>query len=101
MARERSGWNFPRYYPEKRRYYPEVGRNYPEDCPEVGRDYPEIHPRPDRGLPPGRARAHPDGAWERVGLSPDGVKYHLQNLKAAGVIRRGGSDRAGHWEVLR
>ena len=37
---------------------------------------------------------------ERVGLSPDGVKYHLQNLKAAGVIRRVGSDRAGHWEVL-
>ena len=37
---------------------------------------------------------------ERVGLSPDGVKYHLQNLKASGVIRRVGSDRAGHWEVL-
>ena len=35
-----------------------------------------------------------------VGLSPDGVKYHLKNLKAAGVIRRVGSDRAGHWEVL-
>ena len=38
---------------------------------------------------------------ERVGLSTDGVKYHLQNLKASGVIRRVGSDRAGHWEVLR
>ena len=37
---------------------------------------------------------------ECVDLSPDGVKYHLQNLKAAGVIRRVGSDRAGHWEVL-
>ncbi len=38
---------------------------------------------------------------ERVGLSPDGVKYHLNNLKAAGVIRRVSSVRAGHWEVLR
>ncbi len=38
---------------------------------------------------------------ERVGLTPDGVKYHLKNLKAAGVLRRVGSDRAGHWEVLR
>ena len=37
---------------------------------------------------------------ERVGLSPDGVKYHLKNLKAAGVLRRVGSDRAGHWEVI-
>lgn len=37
---------------------------------------------------------------ERVGLSPDGVKYHLKNLKAAGVLRRVGSDQAGHWEVI-
>lgn len=37
---------------------------------------------------------------ERVGLTPDGVKYHLKNLKAAGVLRRVGSDRAGHWEVV-
>ena len=38
---------------------------------------------------------------ERVGLSPDGVKYHSQNLKVTGVTRRVGSDRAGHWEILR
>ena len=37
---------------------------------------------------------------ERVGLTPDGVKYHLVKLKAAGVLRRVGSDRAGYWEVL-
>ena len=37
---------------------------------------------------------------ERVGLTPDGVKYHLKNLKAAGTLRRVGSDRAGHWEVI-
>ena len=47
---------------------------------------------------PGLTRA---ALAERVGLSPDGVKYHLQNLKAAGVIHRVGSDRAGHWEVRR
>ena len=38
---------------------------------------------------------------ERVGLSPDGVKYHLQSLKQSGVIRRVGSARAGYWQVLR
>ena len=38
---------------------------------------------------------------DRVGLTPDGVKYHLENLKAAGILRRVGSDRAGRWEVLR
>ena len=37
---------------------------------------------------------------ERVGLTPDGVKYHLNRLKAAGALRRVGSARAGRWEVL-
>lgn len=37
---------------------------------------------------------------ERVGLTPDGVKYHLKKLKAEGVIRRAGSRKYGHWEVL-
>ncbi len=38
---------------------------------------------------------------ERVGLTPDGVKYHLKKLKASGSLRRVGSPRSGHWEVLR
>ena len=37
---------------------------------------------------------------ERTGITPDGIKYHLKELKAAGAIRRVGSDRAGRWEVL-
>ncbi len=38
---------------------------------------------------------------QRVGLTPDGVKYHLKKLKASGSLRRVGSPRSGHWEVLR
>lgn len=37
---------------------------------------------------------------ELVDLTPDGVKYHLGNLRAAGAIRRVGSTKAGRWEVL-
>ena len=37
----------------------------------------------------------------RTGISPDGVKYHLDRLRVAGAIRRIGSSRVGHWEVLR
>ena len=37
---------------------------------------------------------------ERVGITPDGVKYHLDKLRAAGVIRHVGATRAGRWEVL-
>ena len=38
---------------------------------------------------------------ERVGLTPDGVKYHLAALKKTGALRRVGSTRAGRWEVPR
>ncbi len=37
---------------------------------------------------------------ERVGLTVDGVKYHIRKLRDAGAIRRVGSSRAGLWEVL-
>ena len=34
-------------------------------------------------------------------ISEDGVKYHLEKLKASGHIRRIGPDKGGHWEVLK
>lgn len=36
----------------------------------------------------------------RIGISTDGVKYHLENLKSLGRIRHVGSTKAGHWEVV-
>ena len=38
---------------------------------------------------------------ERVGITADGVKYHLTRLRAAGVIRHVGATKAGRWEVLK
>jgi len=35
------------------------------------------------------------------GISENGVKYHLEKLKASGRIRRVGPDKGGHWEVLK
>ena len=35
-----------------------------------------------------------------VGLTPDGVKYHLQKMVKENVIRHQGSTRSGYWEVL-
>jgi ATP-dependent DNA helicase RecG len=37
----------------------------------------------------------------KVGLSPDGIKYHLEKMKSAEIIRHVGSTKAGHWEVLK
>ena len=34
-----------------------------------------------------------------VGITPDGVKYHLGKLRAAGRIRHHGPTKAGQWEV--
>jgi ATP-dependent DNA helicase RecG len=38
---------------------------------------------------------------EKIGMSPDGIKYHLEKMRAAGIIRHVGSTKAGHWEVLK
>ena len=38
---------------------------------------------------------------ERLGITPDGVKYHLDKLRTDGVIRHVGATKAGRWEVLK
>ena len=37
---------------------------------------------------------------ERLGITLDGIKYHMRRLKESGAIVRVGSSRAGHWRVL-
>ena len=36
-----------------------------------------------------------------LGITPDGVKYHLDNLKRKGLIKRVGGRREGVWEISR
>lgn len=35
-----------------------------------------------------------------LGISSDGVKYHLDNLKKKGILKRVGGRKEGYWEVL-
>ncbi len=35
-----------------------------------------------------------------LGLTPDGVKYHLQKMTGDGIITRQGSARSGYWKVV-
>ena len=35
-----------------------------------------------------------------LGLTPDGIKYHLQKMTAEGIISRRGSTRNGYWTVM-
>jgi|GEM_PF-280585 len=38
---------------------------------------------------------------QRLSLTPDSVKHHLQKLKTAGCIEHVGSTKAGYWRVLK
>ena len=35
-----------------------------------------------------------------LGISEDGVYYNTKKLKAAGILRRVGPDKGGHWEII-
>ena len=37
---------------------------------------------------------------KRLRISPDGAKYHLNKLRAAGIIQHIGPAKGGHWEIL-
>ncbi len=37
---------------------------------------------------------------ERIGISEDGVKKQLANLKRMGLIERVGADRGGYWKII-
>jgi ATP-dependent DNA helicase RecG len=34
-----------------------------------------------------------------LGLSEDGIRYHMEKLKAKGLLRREGGKKAGRWEI--
>ena len=38
---------------------------------------------------------------QSIGLTSDGIKYHLNKMKAAGLIRYVGPTKAGQWEVMK
>ena len=38
---------------------------------------------------------------DEMGLTLEGIKYHVRKLTAAGRIRHVGPTKAGHWEVLK
>ena len=40
-------------------------------------------------------------ANEIKGITADGVRYHIRNLKAHGVIKREGSTKLGRWIVMK
>jgi len=38
---------------------------------------------------------------EQIGITPDGIKYHLDQLRKTGKIRHKGATKKGYWEVIK
>ena len=35
-----------------------------------------------------------------IGITEDGVKYHITRLRKKGLLKRIGPDKGGHWEIV-
>ncbi len=38
---------------------------------------------------------------EKIGITPNGIKYNLDKLKKEGKIRRIGPAKGGYWQVIK
>ena len=76
----------------------------PRKSPETTRKLPGNYPETTRekllnliASNPGLTRKE---LAELLGITSDGVKYHIQKLTDENIIKREGSDRAGKWVIL-
>ena len=37
---------------------------------------------------------------QRIGITPDGIKYHISKLKGEGILERIGGDKGGYWKII-
>ncbi len=37
---------------------------------------------------------------EKIGLTADGIKYHLSNMQEKKLIKRIGPDKGGYWKII-
>ena len=37
---------------------------------------------------------------ELIGITEDGIKYHITRLRKKGILKRIGPDKGGHWEIV-
>lgn len=87
---------------------PKTGlKTVPETSPKTGlerSDKPKESPRKHQETLLRHLRQHPTASvpalMQATGLSTNGVKYHLSQLKRAGKLRRHGPTKGGYWEVI-
>lgn len=84
---------------------PETGlETSPKTSLEAGLENAKKTPKKHQETILGHLLQHPQASTpelvDATGLSTNGVKYHLNQLKQAGKLRRVGPTKGGRWEVL-
>ena len=74
---------------------------------KVGRRYPEITQKTTQKttqkileIIKGEPQITRRELAKLIGISEDGIKYHLNNLKQKSILKRIGPDKGGYWEIV-
>ena len=82
----------------------ELGERLGKTAPEIEKATQETTQETTQEMILGLIKTNPaitrKGLAEKTGLTPDGIKYHLDKLRKQGVIRHVGATKKGHWEVV-
>ena len=82
-------------------------KNYPENEETTQKNYPENEETAQEttrrilDLMEENSSITRDELAERIGLTSDGIKYHIKKLKEKNLLTREGGDKGGHWVVLK
>ena len=79
---------------------PEIEKTTQETTQEIEKTTQETTQEMILGLIKINSAITRKGLAEKTGLTPDGVKYHLDQLRGQGVIRHVGATKKGCWEVM-
>jgi len=79
---------------------PEIEKATQETTQEIERSTQETTQEMILGLLKTNPAITRKGLADKTGLTPDGVKYHLDKLREQGVIRHVGATKKGYWKVI-
>jgi Predicted transcriptional regulator containing an HTH domain and an uncharacterized domain shared with the mammalian protein Schlafen len=77
----------------------ETPKKHPENTRKIKDDYPETTQKLLEVVKH-NPQITQNQLAEALGITMDGVKYHIKNLSKKGIIKREGSDRAGEWVII-
>ena len=84
---------------ETSKKHPENSDDYPSTTPVMYQHYPDSVQKMIEAIRENPYITRKELA-EKLGISLNGVKYHIKNLNKDGVLRREGTNRSGKWIII-